>query len=172
MNGLPLHPMLVHLPLALAALVPLVALAALIAHRFHHRSRSLFVAVFLLQTTLAAGAVAASRTGEAEEDRVEAVVADTVLEAHEEAAEAFVVAAWVAAAASLIPVFWFHRRRIATLGGLVSVIATVVVLGLGIRVGEAGAALVYRHGAANVYVESAGSPSLTGPAHDLSRVHD
>lgn len=172
MNGLPLHPMLVHLPLALAALVPLAALTALIAHLLHYRSRGLFVAVFLLQIPLAVGAVAASRSGETEEDRVEAVVPESILEAHEEAAEVFVMAAWIAVGVSLIPLIWFNHRHLATLGGLSSVIATVVVLGLGVRVGEAGAELVYRHGAASAYTDSIGSPNLAGPVHDRSHLDD
>ena len=153
MTGLPLHPMLVHLPLALAAIVPIAALLALGAVLRRHRSeRSFVVAVVALQIVLALGAVAALRSGEAEEERVEAVVSEAVIETHEEAAEVFVVAAWIALAVSLVPALWPRHRVIATVGAVATVVTTAVVLGLGVRVGEAGAELVYGHGAASVYV--------------------
>jgi len=169
MNGLPLHPMLVHIPLALAALMPLAALAALGFHLARRGSRGLFLVVVVLQAILALGAVAALRSGEGEEERVEAVVPEAALEAHEEAAEVFLTAAWGALLVTLVPALWPHRRGLATLGAVASLLATTVVLLLGIRVGEAGAALVYRHGAATAYTTA---PPPSDPGHRWQGKHE
>lgn len=157
MNGLPLHPMIVHLPLALAGLVPVLALVALGTLLLRRRARGLFVAVVGLQLLLALGAVAALRSGEAEEEKVEVAVSEAALHEHEEAAETFVAAAWIALGVSLVPAVWANRRGIAASGAVATLAATAVVLLLGVRVGEAGASLVYRHGAASVYAADAGA---------------
>jgi hypothetical protein len=94
-------------------------------------------------------------TGEKEEERVEQVVAEEYIEAHEEAAEVFV---WASAAVLLLmavllvlPQGW--ARQAASLGAL---LGTVIVFGLGYNAGEAGGRLVYEHGAAQVYVANGG----------------
>jgi len=163
MNGLPLHPMLVHFPLALAAFLPLLAILALGAHLMRRQSRGLFVAVVAVQLVLALGAMAAQRTGQAEEERAEEVVPHSAIETHEEAAEAFIVAAWIAAAVSLVPALWTTHRGIATAGAAATVVAALVLLFLGYRVGEAGAELVYRHGAASAYVGAGDHPPARLP---------
>lgn len=146
-DTLPLHPKLVHLPIALAVLMPLFSGGVLLAWWrgwFRHRTWSLVAAA---QALLVASSFVAMRTGEADEERVERVVAESALEAHEEAAEAFT---WTAALVLLLCVVPLTTRRpqIALPAALASVVGTGIVLGLGFRVGEAGGALVYRHGAA------------------------
>jgi uncharacterized membrane protein len=149
----PLHPAIVHLPIALAVLMPLAALAAAVAIRLGLVRARAWAAVVALQLALVLGGWMALETGEEEEDRVERVVAERHIEAHEERAERFETTAAIALlvlAAGLLP---------GTPGGVaraVSVVAAAVVLAAGVEVGHTGGELVYRHGAARAYVQGAG----------------
>ena len=149
-----LHPKIVHLPIALAVLMPLISGGLLIAWwREWFPKRVWFLAV-LFQAVLLASGFAALQTGEADEEPVENVVAEQYIEAHEEAAEVFVwtsaIVLFLLLGAGLLP----NERKGQGLA-TVATLGTLVVLGLGFRVGEAGGALVYEHGAANAFVNAA-----------------
>ena len=75
MDSLFFHPKVVHLPMALAILMPLITGGALFAWWRGWFDRRTWVAVVLLQAVLVGSGVAATKTGEREEDRVEQVVA-------------------------------------------------------------------------------------------------
>lgn len=112
--------------------------------------RRAWAIVAALQALLTIGAFAALRTGMAEEERVESVVAESVLEAHEEAAEVFLgstAGVLVLAVLALLIPGESAPRLVAAL----ALVGMVVGTGLALRVGEAGGALVYRHGAAAAY---------------------
>lgn len=153
MDSLLFHPKVVHLPIALAVLMPLVSAGLLLAWLRGLLPRRAWIVAVALQALLVASSVVAMRSGEGEEDRVESVVAESAIEAHEEAAEAFTYAAGAAlalfAAASLLP------EGVARGAAGAAVMGSLLVLGLGYRVGQAGGELVYRHGAAAAYASSA-----------------
>ena len=149
MSTLPLHPAFVHLPLGLAFAVPLVALGLTLWHLRGRVPRGAFAILLGLQALLVASGVVAMQLGERDERRVETVVAEQVIEAHEERAEAFLWAAGavLAAAAALL----FAPARL-TLGLSATVaIATIAVAGLGVWTGAAGGEIVYSHGAARAF---------------------
>jgi len=154
MPGLPdpLHPAIVHLPIALAVLMPLAAAAGAVAIRLGFVPARSWLGVVALQLALVLGGWMALETGEEQEDRVERVVAERYIETHEERAEQFETAAAIALlvlAAGMLP---------GGAGGVargVSVLATAVVLAAGVQVGHTGGELVYRHGAASAYVRNA-----------------
>lgn len=154
MNDLPLHPLLVHLPIALSALVPLIAGGLLLAWFRGWLPRQAFLVATLLQLALVATGVAALKTGEADGERVERLVPEAALEAHEEAAETFVWAAGGVAVLFVVASLLGDRSAAKIVGG-VATLGTVAVLGLGIQTGHAGGKLVYQHGAANAYLTSA-----------------
>src|SRR5215208_4238783 len=85
----PLHPALVHFPIVLAMLLPLIAVGALLAIRRGARPLRAWGAVTAVAAALALTSWVAVETGEREEETVEAVVPERALESHEEAAEAF-----------------------------------------------------------------------------------
>lgn len=150
MSGLPLHPALVHLPLGLALVMPLVALVLTWALWSRRAPRRTWAIVVALQAVLLAGALTALRTGEAEEDRVEGIVGEAALARHEAAAEQFVWASALTlalAAAALLLKDGRPMRAALVLTALASVIGT----GLALRTGHAGGQLVYVHGAASAY---------------------
>ena len=142
---LPLHPKLVHLPIALAALMPLLLLGlGLAIHRAWLPTRTWILAV-ILQALLLSGGFAARWSGEREEDRVEGRVPQADLKAHEQAATFFLVGA--GGTLLLVAAAGLTQRRgpgLALMGA--SFAASLGVLGLGVRVGEAGGRLVYGPG--------------------------
>jgi uncharacterized membrane protein len=157
MDQLLFHPKLVHLPIALAVLMPLVTGGVLLALWRGWFDRRVWVLVVALQAALVGSGALAMNTGEKEEERVERVVAEEHIEAHAEAAEVFV---WASGAVLLLmaaPLLLPNgrTRQALLLGGF---FGTLIVFGLGYSAGEAGGRLVYEYGAAQVYVDLAGIP--------------
>lgn len=163
MSPLPLHPAIVHIPLGLAFVMPLLALGLTWATWRGHLPRRAFAAVVALQLLVGLAGVAALQTGEAEEDRVERVVRESLIEAHEEAAQAFTVAAFMAAALGLL-VLLLKSERASRAAAAVTTVATLGVAGLGVQAGKRGGELVYRHGAAQVHAAAAGLPAVSSGA--------
>lgn len=150
MDALFFHPKLVHVPMALGVLMPLVAGGLLLAWwRNWLPGRAWFLAVGL-QAILFGSGILALKSGEAEEDRVERVVAERFIEEHEEAAELFV---WSSGGVLVIMLLAgaLGSRRSALPAAAVATLGTLVVLGLGYRTGQAGGSLVYEQGAAQAY---------------------
>ena len=164
MDALLFHPKLVHIPIALGVLMPVIAGGLLLAWwRNWLPGRGWFVAI-VLQATLLGTGVLALRSGQAEEDRVERVVAETYIEQHEEAAEKFVWASGGVLAVMIVAAM-FRSRRTSLPIAAAATLGTLVVLGLGYQTGRAGGSLVYQHGAAQAYSSAAdgAAPETTAP---------
>lgn len=169
---MPLHPKLVHLPIALAVLMPLITTGLLLAWWRGALQRRTWIVVIALQAMLVGSGFLAMRSGEADEERVEQTVSKTAIHAHEEAAEGFVFASAgvlvLALGAGLI-----RRERAALALGAATVAGTLVVLALGYRTGEAGGELVYRHGAAAALTtEQPAQPVEPAPGAAGNHHHD
>lgn len=159
MDTLLFHPKVVHLPIALGMLMPIVAGSlAFAGWRNWLPWRAWLVAVGLQAMLLTSGVIAL-RSGEAEEERVERFVSERSIEAHEEAAEVFV---WASAGvlALMLLAAALKARRSGLPAAAVATLGTLVVLGLGYRTGQAGGSLVYGQGAAQAYT---GATSATRP---------
>lgn len=161
METLPLHPKLVHLPIALAVLMPLLSSSLLFAWWRGWLPKRTWVVAFAAQALLLASGWFAMRTGESDEERVEHLVPERAIEAHEEAAEILVWGSGVVLALALVPLL-LRDSRTARLAGLGTVAGTAVVLILAVGVGESGGDLVYRHGAATAFITDP-------PAHPAAR---
>lgn len=154
----PLHPAVVHLPIAFAMLAPgVAALALYLIHRKLVPRRS-WIFIVLLQALLVGSGWFALETGEKEEDRVERVVAERHIEAHEEAAERFL---WVAGLGLLVCGAGLLPERSGAWGRAAGTLATFAVLAAGISVGHSGGELVYKHGAASAYIDAPGTKGVT-----------
>jgi hypothetical protein len=154
MTPLPLHPAVVHLPLGLAFVMPVLAFGftwALWTGRVHARG---WITVVLFQALLLGGALAATNTGEREEDRVEAVVPHASLEQHEEYAEQFVRAVAVTLFMAAL-VLVFTRQTVSRGLALATIVGTLIVAASALRVGHAGGQLVYVHNAGAAYAGGA-----------------
>lgn len=144
----PLHPALVHFPLALAVLVPVLALGWIYAIAKGLLAPRSWATIVLLQVVLVGSAWLCVETGERDEERVERVVAERHIEAHEESGKLFFLlsaAAAVLIAAGLLP------GGTGVAGRLVGTLAAFAVLAAGVQVGHLGGELVYRHGAASAW---------------------
>jgi uncharacterized membrane protein len=150
----PLHPAVVHFPVALSALTPLLAALILLAIRSGRLPPQSWAVVVLLQALLFGSAWLAHETGHHEEERVEKVVDESLIEEHEEAAD------WV---------FWMGGAGLAaallglargSLGGWArggALALSLLTLGAAVRTGQLGGELVYRHGGASAYLEAPGA---------------
>lgn len=155
----PLHPAVVHLPIALAVLVPLVAIGALIFIRRGAKPRTAWgISVVTLAALLVSGWVSL-QTGEQQEERVEDIVAEQSMHGHEEAAELFLITTAGVLALGLVGLV---PGKVGSAGRLVASLGTVAILGAGWRVGHTGGMLVYRDGAASAYVTGSQQRSVGG----------
>lgn len=145
MNGLPLHPAIVHIPLVLTLVIPIAASAIAWALWRDKLPRQTWVAVILLQAIVVGAAVLALRTGEQEEERVEDRVAEATIESHEELAQAFT---WTAGAVLALAVAAYALRSGPVRRALMTATAagSVAVLLIGLQVGHAGGTIVYGPG--------------------------
>lgn len=150
----PLHPAVVHFPIVLACLLPVVAAGALWAiHRGASASRA-WAMPLLFAAALSASAWAAIETGEDQAERVERTVGEQRVDAHGEMAKGFLVGSVVLLTVAAIGL---ARGR---LGGSARVLATagsVALVLVAARVGHSGGQLVYKFGAASPYVTSGAS---------------
>ncbi|MEZ4364083.1 MAG: hypothetical protein R3B48_28175 [Kofleriaceae bacterium] len=164
MDALLFHPKVVHIPMALAVLMPLVAGGLALAWwRSWLPWRGWLVAA-ALQAILVGSGVVALRTGEAEEERVERVVSESLIETHEEAAEGFVWGSGAVLVMMLLAAA-LGRKRAGLPLAAVATLGTLAVFGLGYRTGQAGGSLVYEHGAAQVYGGAAAGGPRSAPAY-------
>jgi hypothetical protein len=165
MTTVPLHAALVHVPLGLAFVLPLLCAGLALAIWRGLVPRRAWVIVIALQASLVLGGAAALRTGERDEERIERITGHGAIEIHERAAEAFVwvasIVLAVAAAAVVVP------ARIATTVAAAAAVGTFAVAILAYRTGKAGGELVYTRGGAAAYAAAAGASSFTA---DLTRV--
>lgn len=168
---LPLHPKLVHLPIALAILMPLLSGGLLLAIWRDWLQKRVWSLVVAGQMLLVGSGVLALRSGEADEGRVERVVPEAALERHEEAARVFVWASGILLCLTLVPLL-LRARPHALVAGAATCLGSLAVLGIGYQVGQKGGELVYGHNAASVFAQGAagGAPALpTGRGDDDDR---
>lgn len=148
----PLHPAVVHFPIVLMLLAPLVAVGAMWAiARGSHVHRAWAIPVVLC-AAVSISAFVAVRTGEAQTERVERVVTERPLETHEESAEVFLMSA---AVLTVLSAAGFVRGLLGRTARWGTAVGAVVLAVMGARVGHSGGELVYRHGAASAYTTAA-----------------
>lgn len=162
MEGLPLHPAIVHIPLGLSLVVPLLAAVAALAVWKGWMDRQVWIGVIAVQAILFGGGLLAQETGGDEEEVVEHVVAEERIEEHEEKAETFVTVAGVTLAVS-VAAFFIPAETLALAAMGLTVLLSLAVLGLGVAVGHSGGKLVFVHGAARAYEQNAGAARAGRP---------
>ena len=152
----PLHPAVVHFPIVFMTFLPLVT--AFVLWRLHDGARLRTWGWVVLTGALVVGSgMVAKETGEDQAERVERVVPEAAVDAHEEAADLFVAVAWAVLGLSLVgfvPGLAGRSARVVTFLG------TLALGYAGWRVGDLGGKLVYQHGAASAYTAGAGTSSV------------
>ena len=162
----PLHPAIVHFPLVLAFLLPLIAAGAVWSIRRGTRPRRAWSIPVIATLMLLGSAWASVKTGEAQDERVERVVAEQPLSVHEEMAEGFLAGA---GAVAFVAAVGLIGGLIGGIARVVTVVASLVLVLAAVRVGHSGGQLVYKYGAANAYVPAGNSSSASGAQESLAR---
>ncbi|HKP29636.1 MAG TPA: DUF2231 domain-containing protein [Gemmatimonadales bacterium] len=155
----PLHPAIVHLPIALTLLLPLIAGGAFLLARRGYPIRTVWLGVVAGAALLAGSAWLAVETGEGQEERVERVVSEAPLETHEERANLFLA---LSAATLALTLAGLGKNQLGRFARLAATGATLVLLPAGWMVGHSGGELVYRHGAASAYTTPGEGVGATG----------
>lgn len=169
MGNMPLHPIVVHFPLVLAILLPVVILAVIWGQRRRGYGRRAWWIVTALAALLAVTSVISVKTGESDEDRVEQVVSESAIHEHEERAELFQSGAIAFLVLTLaLPVVRSPRVRTGLAAGAAG--GSILLAALAIAVGHTGGTLVYEHNAAAAWsgTQLAGTDDRThnGPERD------
>ena len=148
MFDLPLHPIVVHFPIVLGALLPFLSILlwwAINKWEWTPKVWTLVSAVALVYTLSATGAVL---LGEEDEEKVEKVISEEVIEEHEEAGE---LIPWLAGTLLLVSLGGFtvkyskQAKKAMIVLGLVGIVPLV-------NAGHTGGQLVYEHGAAMAHL--------------------
>ena len=147
---------MVHFPIVFAVSLPFVAAVALAAARRGMAVRPAWIGPVVVAAALFASAWLAVRTGEAQEDRVETVVAEAPLHDHEEAAESFL---WLSGAGFIVFALGLARGRVGRYARYGATVSALLLVLAGYRVGASGGELVWEHGAARAYVQNATVPA-------------
>jgi len=151
MNGLPLHPAVVHIPIAFALLIPFLGAVFLMWTREEDALAQRILRVpAVLQAITVVAAFGAQRTGDEDHHKVEEFVDRALIHEHEEAGELFFIACIV----TLLP--WFasaiaKRADVARKSAITGILFGLVAAWLAVRAGDLGGALVYHHGAAEAW---------------------
>ncbi len=149
-GNLPLHPAIVHIPMGLTVLLPVITLVLGLLYFRNFIGKKGLIAVSLLHLMLGASSYMALETGEEEEDKVERVVNESHIERHEEKAEVFMVATIVLGIFSLV-IFMVPTGILFNVSLSALIVAQLGLGFLGYQVGHSGGELVYVYGAGQAY---------------------
>ena len=147
----PVHPAVVHFPIAIATLIPLFAIGALVAVARGAAPARAWGVVLALQILLTGTALAAMFTGESDALHIGSSVARDHIEAHELAGSWLVYGSLVILIAALLGLAQTKTGRVARMLNLVGATALAY---LGLTAGNSGGDLVYDHGAAQAYSDA------------------
>ena len=158
------HPAIVHLPLGVSIVLPVLGLLGLWLH-FKRRDESAVFARFwagLMVCLIAAsiGAFLAHETGEAGEHAIGKSMPEGVIELHEKYSKIFSALLYAATAVGVL--VFLLRGRLRGYAVLAVTVLCSAALFAGILTGNAGGELVYKHKAAN-FLYPEGSPAPAAP---------
>jgi uncharacterized membrane protein len=146
----PLHPMLVHLPLALTFVLPFLIIIFAFLIKTQKMTPKGWLIIIGLQLTVVLTGYISLETGENEVQAVAKVLDKKLIDAHEEAAKIFIGSAVLALVLSIG--VYFISKEYALAVRMIVAIVTLISCFLAYRTGLLGGELVYKHGAANAYI--------------------
>ena len=153
---IPNHALIVHFPLALAFLMPVLVLVVAFMMKKNKISNEGWLIIVGLQLVMTATGYASLQTGETEESIVERVVDKKLISEHEEAAEIFVGSTVIGLALSIA--VYFLRAELQLYVQLGIVFFGLISTYFAFNAGKLGGELVYEHGAASAYAQVIASP--------------
>lgn len=157
---IPLHPVMVHFPIALTFLLPILILVFAFMIKSKKMSHQMWLVIIGLQIATTITGYIALDSGENEEHAVEKVLEKKLIHEHEENAEIFVGSTVLALVLSIG--LYFLRQEIQFKLQLGICLLTLISCYLVYNTGHSGGELVYRYGAANAYNEGQGTAAPQG----------
>lgn len=146
---MPLHPAIVHFPIALTFLLPVLVLVFAWAIKSGKMSKELWLVIIGIQVLITGSGYLALETGETDEDKVSAIVSKKIVHEHEEAAEIFVGTTVVSLAAGIVA--WFLQPAFQDKARFAVMFLSLLPLFFGWQTGKLGGEIVYRHGGASAH---------------------
>jgi uncharacterized membrane protein len=146
---LPFHPSVVHLPIVISFILPILILIFSLMIKKNAMGAKAWIVILGLQIFTTGTGYLALETGEVEEDVVERIVAKKLIGEHEEAAELFVGSTVIALVLGISA--FFIRREFQFKIQMALVLISFISAYLAFRAGKLGGELVYKHGAAQAY---------------------
>lgn len=144
MIDLPLHPIVVHFPIALGILLPFLAVLLWWAIKAWHWPPQVWSLVSIAALAYCLFAVTAVQLGEEDEEKVEKVISEKVIEEHEEAGEWI---PWIAGTLFLVSLAGTTARKYSKQAKIATIALSLVAVVPLINAGHTGGELVYEHGA-------------------------
>lgn len=145
----PLHPTIVHFPMAVTFVIPILVVVFAYMIKQNKMSPKGWLVIVGLQLAVVITGYISLETGETEEHNVEKVVSKKIIHEHEEAAEIFVGSTVIALVLSIAA--FFIRKEIGFPVKLGIAVIGLISSFLAYRTGQLGGELVYKHGAAAAY---------------------
>jgi uncharacterized membrane protein len=145
----PLHPAVVHFPIAVTFLLPVLIVVFAMMIRANKMTPKGWLIIVGLQLAVVISGYVSLETGETEEHKVEKVISKSLIHEHEEAAEIFVGSTVIALVLSIAA--FFIRKEIGFKLKLGIAVLTLISCYLAYRTGELGGELIYKHGGASAY---------------------
>lgn len=155
---LPLHPVMVHFPIALTIFLLFVFPALVLWMGRQEQRQKAWVVASSLSLLLILLSYGALFTGEQDEEMVEKVISHDLIHEHEEAAELFFYFSWLPFLVSLAGLRPWTGRMAAR---WLTVLLQIGLVYLMLDVAHKGGELVYRHGAARAHYEKVDSPTVS-----------
>lgn len=148
---MPLHPIIVHLPLALTFLLPFLILVFAWAIKTGKMNKELWMVIIALQALVTVSGYVSLETGETDEEKVAAVVGKNIIHQHEEAAEIFVATTVIALASGIV--VWFLRTEFQDKGRFLVALLSLFPVFFAFRAGQLGGNIVYHHGGGSAHAD-------------------
>lgn len=148
---MPLHPVIVHLPLAITFLLPILVLVFAWAIKAGKMNKELWLVIVGLQLLVTVTGYIALETGETDEEKVSAIVGKDVIHQHEEAAEIFVGTTVIVLASGIV--VWFLQPAFQDKGRFAVVLISLLPVFFAFRAGQLGGNIVYRLGGGSAHAD-------------------
>ncbi len=148
---MPLHPAIVHLPLALTFILPILILVFAWAIRAGKMSKELWLVMIGLQILVTGSGYLALETGETDEEKVSAVVGKKIIHEHEESAEIFVGTTVIALVASVA--VWFLQPAFQDKARFIVALVSLLPIFFAWQTGHLGGEIVYKHGGGSAHAD-------------------